>query len=65
MTRFATLTGAATCWLALLAGLLALPTAARAQDCTSDYIQCWVENGGSTQCIHEYIECVTTAILQY
>jgi hypothetical protein len=65
MTRFRTLYRAAAVWPAALGLMLLAPLAAGAQDCTSQYIQCIAEHGGSTQCPHEYIACVSRTILEY
>lgn len=65
MTRFTRSQRAAAIWLVALTVLLAAPRSARAEDCTSQFIQCMAENGGSTQCPHEYIACVSRSILLY
>jgi hypothetical protein len=65
MNRITRLYPMAAVWLAALSVLLASPVAAYDWPCTDAYIQCLTENGGSTQCIHDTIDCVARAIVQY
>jgi hypothetical protein len=65
MTRFRKLPSVTAVWAAALTLLLAVPASARAQDCMAEYIQCWVDHGSSTQCLHDYIQCITRIIVHY
>jgi hypothetical protein len=52
-------------WAATAALLLAVPTTARAEDCTGNYVQCLMERSMSTECVHEYLDCTRGVIRWY
>jgi hypothetical protein len=57
--RVAALFGAA------IALLLALPTTARAEDCTANYAQCLMERTMNTDCVNDYLDCTRGVIRWY
>jgi hypothetical protein len=63
MHRYRKLMLPAVVWLAFIT--LAAPDRAAAQDCEGGYIECWLVHGGSTFCLHEYIRCLSGAILDF
>lgn len=65
MTSFRKFTVAARFSLATLAALAFAPAAVAARDCASEQIQCIVEYGSGSQCLHEYIDCLAQAIVSY
>lgn len=65
MIRFGKLITKATLSVAVGSALLGGATPARAEDCVARDIQCMIENGGSTQCLHEYIRCIAGQIRDY
>jgi hypothetical protein len=52
-------------WAATAALLLAVPTTARAEDCTGNYVQCLMERAMSTECVHDYLDCTRGVIRWY
>jgi hypothetical protein len=65
MNRFRKITMAARLGLATLAALAVAPAAAAARDCAAEQIQCIVDYGSGSQCLHEYIDCLMRGILNY
>lgn len=65
MTSFRKITVAARFSLAAIAALAFAPAAAAARDCASEQIQCIAEYGSGSFCLHEYIDCLSGAILDY
>jgi hypothetical protein len=64
MTRSRKITAAAAMSLAAQAAFLAAPAPAWAQDCHEVQMQCYMEFGDSTKCIHDYLACVAGGILR-
>lgn len=65
MNRFTKVTMAARLGLATLAALAVAPAAAAARDCAAEHIQCIVDYGSGSQCLHEYLDCLVQLILAY
>jgi hypothetical protein len=65
MTRFSRLAIAARFWLAALVAVAVAPTAAAARDCEAEQLQCIIDWGSGSYCLHEYITCLRGGIIAY
>lgn len=62
MTRLRKITAVAALAVAAQAVALTAPSSAEAGTCSSRFTQCTMTHGGSTQCVHEYLDCTAGKI---